>query len=58
MNRLKWVFSEVLVYYFQVQKHVSNCWGRNWVAFVSESFPPTSHLKKLNRSTTRPVNAA
>lgn len=53
MNRLKWMFSEILMHYFQVPKeHVSNCWGRKWVAFVSEFLSPVLHLTKLNRSDT------
>lgn len=27
MNRLKWMFHGILVHYFQVLKHVSNCMG-------------------------------
>lgn len=53
------MFREILRHYFQVpKKHVSNCWGRKWVAFVSEFLSPVLPLKELNRSVTQPVNTA
>lgn len=51
MKRLKRMFNKVLRHNFQVLKLISNCWGRNWVAFTSEFLPPVSHLKELQCDT-------
>lgn len=50
MNRLKWMVTGTLRHSLQVLKHVSNCWGRDWVLVVSEFFSPISQLNGRVRS--------
>lgn len=49
MKRLKWMFTGTLRHSLQVLKHVSNCWGKDWVAVVSEFFSPISQLNRRVR---------